>query len=86
MKSEIEIALIHIMDAVAGLPRTSVNRYQGTNIYKMNETNHTEQQMLGPHKLAHTVNVGTCDASRQCGSVSLSLSNLWRLMQNTVHL
>lgn len=34
MNSEVEIALIHIMDAVAGLPWTSVNRYQGTNIYK----------------------------------------------------
>lgn len=39
MKSEIEIALIHIMDAVAGLPRTSVNRYQGTNIYKKTQWN-----------------------------------------------
>lgn len=34
MKSGIEIALIDIMDAVADLSMTSVNRYQGTNKYK----------------------------------------------------
>lgn len=39
MKSGIEIALIYIMDAEASLSRTSVNRYQGTNIYKKTEWN-----------------------------------------------
>lgn len=69
LKSGIEIALIYIMDVEASLSRTSVNRYQGTNIYKKTEWNKSYRRGVKTIKLGDTVSVDTCGVLYGCSVI-----------------